>query len=495
MTKHLSVVYIGLAMVFFQSSSLAEGLPREPTVIPKPKVETWSGTSGVVTRSGQPVGVKLAAAEVGAVAEGMPLLSRRLEILGFEMVREKNTPRIAMIQCSEESMKDRLTKSGISEGLDPLRTRQSYHLGIRKDEGGVCSVRIEAPDPLGLYYGVLTLVQLLGKDVEGNLIVPEGEILDYPEIGIRLGKTSASMSAPEDIERFAVWLRVNKIGHIGLQYHGKNSKNPEPHFPENVTRFCPEFRRKGTLESVVYFCPFRGERTGGKGAFQLNDADDCEAYVEYIRWIMDQGADGIEVDYNDWPGSREVPIAWVLNLVCDTLRESHRDAIVLYCPPARGEESYRGMATEQLGKTLSQVPVRVWPLWTGMQTLITEPLTDEQVLEWTRKAGRRPFLWVNRVGPAVQVPFVQKVEGEPGGLVFAGDFLPNDLNRLFEGVHLNAGLQSGYNKITGDFDEDALVYLATTADYLWNPHEWEPEESLYRARNFVDVMTPLIRRD
>jgi hypothetical protein len=245
----------------------------------------------------------------------------------------------------------------------------------------------------------------------------------------------------------------------------------------------------------VYFCPFRGrpgEATGEKeGAYDMGRDGDRRAYADFLRWIMAQGAHGIEVDYNDWPGSRDVPIADVINLACEALEAEHPDAYVLYCPPAIGRESYRGMASEQLGRTLSSVPAKVWPLWTGMQTLITSPLEAERVKRWTRTARRRPFLWVNRVSLGVPKQFASRLPD--GEFAFRGEYLPKDLNRWFEGVHFNAGISSGYNQLRGQFEPPSLTYLATAADYVWNPHDWGAAESVRRARRFVAIMFPLVQ--
>jgi hypothetical protein len=119
--------------------------------------------------------------------------------------------------------------------------------------------------------------------------------------------------------------------------------------------------------------------------------------------------------------------------------------------------------------------------------LIETPLNPADVEAWTRAAGRRPFLWVNRVGPRDRYnrPFTRRVSEVPGAYVFRGDFLPKDLNRLFEGVHFNAIPLSRS-------DPEMLAYLATAADYVWNPRGWEAVDSCRRAQRFVEIMLPLV---
>jgi hypothetical protein len=124
--------------------------------------------------------------------------------------------------------------------------------------------------------------------------------------------------------------------------------------------------------------------------------------------------------------------------------------------------------------------------------LIEEPLNPADVEAWTRATGRRPFLWVNRVvtrDPPQNRPFARPVTEVPGAFAFRGELLPKDLNRLFEGVHFNSG-SPGY--AATESKPELLAYLATAADYVWNPQGWEAVESCRRAKRFVEIMTPLL---
>ena len=39
---------------------------------------------------------------------------------------------------------------------------------------------------------------------------------------------------------------------------------------------------------------------------------------------------------------------------------------------------------------------------------------------------------------------------------------------------------------------ETLAYLATAADYVWNPRGWEAVDSCRRAKRFVEIMLPLV---
>jgi len=487
-----------LAGVFFALSTALAGAEQPVgvdtlAVSPRPQVELVGDGFVALTKSGGPVRVSTRGASLRApaVRAGVELLSVRLRQVGARFApADDRSAALTLLKISADQMGARLSEKA-GENPGGKRRDQAYLL-----ESGGGRVTVTACSDLGLYYGLLSLIQIVGSDQENGPVVRAVTIADWPQIACRLAKTSASSNPPEKVAAFAAWLPLMKMNLIGLQYHGSQSKDPEPPFTRSIETLCPRFRREGVLESIVYFCPFRGRPGGAAGereeAYDMSRESDRRAYADFLRWIMTQGAHGIEVDYNDWPGSPEVPIADVINSACAALEAEHPDAYVLYCPPAAGRESYRGMATEQLGRTLSSVPTRVWPLWTGMQTLITSPLETEQVERWTQIAGRRPFLWVNRVSLGVPKQFARRLPGD-GGYVFCGEYLPKDLNRWFEGVHFNAGISGGYNELRGEFEPRSMAYLATAADYVWNPRHWDAAESARRARRFVAVMGPLLR--
>jgi hypothetical protein len=484
------------AVLVFAGGLVAAEDPARVSVSPRPVVEKPLGGVAILAPRAGEVSLAWPGDAQGAILEGRALLSRRLATLGVRMATaDENAAQVVLGRCSELEMSGLLERQGVAGKIAPARLKQAYRLVIRTGSAGRPRVEVRAADDRGLFYGLVTLCQLLDANEAGALVAPAIEILDVPAIAHRLAKTSAENDPPL-VRAFVSWLPLYKLSQVGLQYHGSNSRDPEANFGINIRSLCPYIRKAGTLESIVYFCPFRGTRdkaTGAvAGAYDFSRAADRDAYAEYLLWIMDQGAHGIEVDYNDWPGSGGVPIADVLNLAWSTVKRKYPEACVLYCPPATGPEAYRGMATPVLHDTLSRVPPGLWPLWTGVKTLITEPLTAAQVEEWTKGAGRRPFLWVNRVAPDVKQSFSRPLPGLNGSLVFQGELLPRDLDRLFEGVHLNAGFGQGYNILPDTFEPKALAYMATVADFLWNPGQWEPMESYRRAEHFVKVMRPLV---
>jgi hypothetical protein len=426
-----------------------------------------------------------------ALTEGLRLLAARCKALGC-FIRDDNRAAIVFEKCSTQEMAQVLSARGVKEALEPKRLAQAYHLTVTAKGKG--RVIIKASGDMGLYYGVVSLVQLMEADLKGDVSVPAGEILDWPEIGLRLSKTSATDNAPARVNRFTAWMPLYKISQVGLQFHGKKSLELDDNFVANVKTVCGWARRSGVCETVVYFCPFRGKT--GVDAYDFSRSEHKVAYAQLLQGFLAQGAQGIEVDYNDWPGSAETPIEDVINLACEAVWEKVPAAYVFYCPPNKGTSQYRGSASPEMTRILSKVPARVWPLWTGYATLITRPLTAETVEAWTQAAGRRPLLWVNRIALGVKHEFGRAVPEVPGARAFQGELLPKNLNQLFEGVHFNAGMDEGYVTLRSErFSPEALAYFATAADYVWNPRDWEAAESCRRARRFVSIMSPLLEQN
>ena len=478
-----------LVAVCLAGSLLAPALAADKAasvaVVPTPQVERRA--DGNVVLGGQGAAVGLACRHVDAEGStplklGLELLAARLRALGGRLEAGQAQgleTKLVVEKCPAAALSKQLAELGLGEPLDARRLGQAYLIQCQA-AGEQRGMVVRACADLGLYYGLVSACQLLDRDDQGRLYAPATTIADWPAIGLRLAKTSASENPVRTVDGFAAWLPLYKINLIGIQYHGRNSKTPEKPFPQNVQHIGSEARRSGLLESVVYFCPFRG----GANAYDFRRDEDRRQYVDYMTWLLAQGAHGIEIDYNDWPDKASgVAIEDVINLACQGIAARHPDAYVLYCPPL---SMYRGMARPELAATLSRVPRKVWPLWTGMATLI-KVLKQEDVEEWTRRAGRRPFLWVNRVVAGKQ--FSRKL-GD--AYVFRGEALPRDLDRLFEGVHFNAGLSQGYNRLPREFTPQALAYLATAADFVWNPREWDAAESCRRARRFVAIMAPLL---
>ena len=73
-----------------------------------------------------------------------------------------------------------ITVSGATDRDKSALAEQAYKISLARD-----TVSIIANTPTGLFYGVQTFVQLL-KPEGGNLWLPEGEIVDWPDLELRI---------------------------------------------------------------------------------------------------------------------------------------------------------------------------------------------------------------------------------------------------------------------------------------------------------------------
>jgi len=457
-----------------------------PSVIPRPRIENYGADIVTLAEPGKTINIFISNSsrdQSKPIDEGIKLFSKRLALLNdskTEIVTMQGNHQINIDYCAEEEMTEILQEEGVDEKVEGKRLSQSYYLETKNISGQNSMVEIRSCSDLGLYYGLVSLCQLTDSSEAGQVVLPEVKIVDYPEIGIRLAKTSATFDRPYWLRKLTDWMPVFKMRMVGLQFHGENSRELGL-FERNVKSVCPRQRELGILETIVYFCPFRGN------GYDFETQSGRDDYVKMINWIFDQGAYGIEVDYNDWPGE-DVPIEDVLNLAYKAVIERNPEAYILYCPPNKGPTQYRGEVTEETRRILSLVPEKIWPLWTGMTTVVTDTLYAEQVKQWAKDAGRRPFLYLNRVMLYFPKSFSQTLREFPEARVFKGELLPKELGDLFEGIHFNTA-DPNYRMA---FDDVSLAYMATAADYVWNPHDWKAAESYRRAKRFVEVMQPLV---
>jgi len=462
-------------------------------VIPKPRIEKYGKKSLILDKKETTITLYISNSSnqnTEPIDEGINLFSKRLKSLSdieLDILTESGGHQINIDLCTKQELSGILSEENIKEVVEGKRLDQAYYLEIGEASGNNPEVTIKACSNLGLYYGLVSLIQLVDSNEEGQIWLPEVKIVDWPETCLRLAKTSGTTNPLNLINKLVDWMPVYKINMLGLQFHGGESKELGP-FEENVETVCSRQKELGLLETIVFFCPFRGE------GYDFTKSEDRDAYVNLIDWVFDQGAHGFEVDYNDWPGEK-VPIEDVINLAYNAVMASNQDAYILYCPPNTGNQQYRGAATEEMRNTLSKVPEKIWPLWTGMTTLVTDTLKSNHVEQWTEMAGRRPFFWLNRASIGVDKSFSRSLQGFPEARIVPGELLPKELNSLFEGIHLNFVFSEGkFHTLPEVVSTEELVYFATLADFIWNPYGWNDLESYKRAIHFVSVMKPLVSK-
>jgi len=325
-------------------------------------------------------------------------------------------------------------------------------------------------DERGCYYALQTLIQLLRED-GGHASLPRMDIVDWPSFRVRLVKNSASHSNPALVEKLARTLPRYKINVYALQYHGNRKtswRNPPERYEKNIKALGSIARETGVVEAALFLCPFFNPK------LDMTKPEDVAVYVERLTWGLRQGFQWVEVDFNDWgtwkraneeerakfrnPGAY---MAYLTNAAYKGVREEFPNAGVIVCPsPAY----YRGRAKPGLVALCKSIPKDVLVYWTGPVTR-SRHISEQQILEWTKATGHKPFLWDNTIYAHYQ-PYWVSYSLNP----YSNGF-PSNMSDLLEGgIHLNSSASELY-----------LPGMLTFADYVWNPEAYDPERSIRAA--------------
>ena len=110
-------------------------------------------------------------------------------------------------------------KPGTVKGTDDVAlNRQGYLLKVSAEK-----IEITGNADEGLFYGVQSLLQLLRRNSSGQLIVPEGEIQDWPALQLRFvhWDTKHHQKRMETMKRLIDWHAFFKVNMIALEIEDK----------------------------------------------------------------------------------------------------------------------------------------------------------------------------------------------------------------------------------------------------------------------------------
>ncbi|HUU27785.1 MAG TPA: beta-N-acetylhexosaminidase [archaeon] len=96
---------------------------------------------------------------------------------------------------------------------DPALNEQGYRIEITSGK-----IEITGNSETGLFYGVQSLIQLLRRNPNGALTLPEGTITDWPDLEMRFvhWDTKLHQSRPETLKREMDWLAFFKVNYIAF---------------------------------------------------------------------------------------------------------------------------------------------------------------------------------------------------------------------------------------------------------------------------------------
>ena len=110
-------------------------------------------------------------------------------------------------------------KPGTVQGInDPELSKQGYLLKITSG-----SVEITGNDQAGLFYGVQSFLQLLRRNPAGQLVLPEGEIRDWPDLQLRFvhWDTKHHQKRISTLKRLIDWHAFFKVNMISFEMEDK----------------------------------------------------------------------------------------------------------------------------------------------------------------------------------------------------------------------------------------------------------------------------------
>ena len=490
-------------------------------ILPRPRIFNYDPQKLALVKNQDTLGVRFdgcSEKENPGLKSAMALLAKRLDRLG-KITISTSPPeyRILIRKCAPGALADYLKKTcSVTSVLNTEQLAQAYLLLSGKGSSGNLVEMISCSD-IGLYYALSSLCQIL--EISGDTLqIPAVKIADWPQVGLRMQKVSAT-SGNEEIRPEIKVLPIMKMNIFALQYHQfsnprsdeamrelakkYSSKNPMPPFLHTAEINIRAAKANGNLETLVYYSPFQGD-----DYFDFSREADRKQYLDLMHRFLDWGARGIAIDYNDWVfhgiwddgrGSK-LPMDEAVNFINRDIKKNYASSLVIWTPPMsykpndKEEWGYSGSITPDYEQTLKKIDRDVLVIWTGEKTgnaLIVSPLAETSMADWIKKAGRKPFLWVN-VGKGGSEFFGTLVTDlGRDALIFSAEKLPVDLDRYFSGIHLNYGAYAA--KDGAGYTQDQLnVHALVSADYLWNPEAWDEPNAYARAKRFMEIMYPLV---
>ena len=176
MRSRRCAVLLGAAVVMlFSSWALGESAAL-PEVAPTPKLLSWAeaGTPSWLDAASLKKLVSMDGCE--AVAAGLEQVNARLEAVGCAALPFKQIKKKAPVRATLWVGVGSTTRTEGLFGGTPAPGRQGYRLAVGKDH-----VTILGNDSAGLFYGLLTLCQLIQDDGR----IPRVVVRDWPDLDLR----------------------------------------------------------------------------------------------------------------------------------------------------------------------------------------------------------------------------------------------------------------------------------------------------------------------
>ncbi|WP_266202412.1 beta-N-acetylhexosaminidase family protein [Pontibacter kalidii] len=358
----------------------------------------------------------------------------------------------------------------LRKGEPQLQRSGAYRLEISPEE-----ITIEAFDDRSVFYAVQTLSQLVQKERNGSISLPEATITDYPDVAYRgtvegfYGEPWSHQDRLEQL-RFYGKLKLNTYiyGPKDDPYHSSpNWRKPYPPQEEEQLKEVVQEAKRNKVDFVWAIHP-------GKD-IQWNQAD-SSAIITKFNQMYDLGVRAFAVFFDDISGAGTDARmqANLLNFIQRQFIQKKKDvAPLIMCPT----EYNKGWANKEPGTYLDilgeQLDPAIHVMWTG--NTVVHDITKEG-LEWVNKRIQRPaYVWWN-------FPVSDYVRNH----LLMGPSYGIDTEAKYD--------MSGFVSNPMDKAEASKVAIFGVALYSWNMQAYDPQQAWEAANQYVMPEAPVAFR-
>ena len=410
-----------------------------PAVYPQPQEVVLSNKS-LILSPGQ--GITFAENSVKPDADVVRILS---EV--FPLKTQADAPSILLVK---ESFKEA-----------PLNRVGAYAIFITQTNKK--EIQIHAQDETGFFYAAQTLTQLATRDSSGNITLPTGNIIDYPDVAYR-GTVEGFYGDP--------WSHADRIEQ--LRFYGRMKLNTYIYGPkDDPYHSSPNWRKPYPEKEAAQIRELTQEAAANKVNFvwAIHPGQDIQWTKEDRMNVLNKfekmyelGVRSFAVFFDDisGEGAKADKQADLLNFLQKEFVKKKTDVHPLIMCPTEYNRAWAGSDyLDVLGRTLDP---SIQIMWTGNS--VVADITREG-LEWVNRRIQRPaYVWWNF--PVSDYCRDHLLMGPAYGL---------DSNVT--------GAMSGFVSNPMERAEASKVALFGVAGYAWNLQAYSPEKSFDAACRYL----------
>lgn len=475
------------------SGSMAEqpSLALEfPGVLPKPKDYRENGSPRLLVRSGGVLRIQIFGKHA-PLSAGRQELIEALQDLGVRAEANNEGARVRIGINAD-------WPGGTAHLPKPTGERpQAYALTVTTAEDGKTTVAIRATDAIGAYYGIRTLIQLLDRTPEG-VTIRQAQVRDWPTFTLRMFKGQCWYY--RDNLMFVRWAPQFKWNTFGICYTDcPDWRSPPESYRTMVADACKTAASQDTMQIMQLGNPYMLKEK----AIRATSDTDIETLATFFELSLANGSTALMLCLDDFAFLPDEDRSQFENLAganasivkrfAERIWAKHPDTRILLCPPpywltANKARGYQ-WAHDYLRDLCANIPPQISIVWTGREvTTVCHEAADIEAYQELIGLPRHLFLWDNTLK---MPPGWGNVFRMNAFLETCDHIATSAWPKMADYVHGAAGINT-YGPA-----EIYKVPLMTAADYLWNPEEYDPKDSLRRALYWFDAnheVGPMVHR-